>query len=236
MNADIFATTCWTQVIAAQGDSTHAGAALAELCAAYYAPVHAYMDRTARDLGDPRDLTQEFFARLLAGKSLTGAAREKGRFRGYLLGAAKHFLADTRARKHAAKRGAQHEHVPLAVGTDTSPGIDPPAENQVPDAWFDRQWGFAVLERAVGLLAAEQEREGRAEQFRILKPWLTGDSGDETQAQAAQRLGINEGAVKVAIHRLRKRFREVLRAEIGETVSSDEEARAELRYLIEVVG
>src|SRR6187397_3718971 len=109
-SSDHFLTTRWTQVLAAQGASTQAGTALADLCAAYYAPVHAYISRTAHDLGDARDLTQDFFARLLAGGVVAGAARERGRFRAYLLGAVKHFLADTRDRLHAAKRGAQHQH------------------------------------------------------------------------------------------------------------------------------
>ena len=139
---DIFATTRWTQVLAAQGASTHAGTALADLCAAYCAPVHTYIARTAHDLGDPCDLSQEFFARLLAGGVIAGADRERGRFRAYLLGAVKHFLADTRDRLGAAKRGA----------------------------------------------------------------WL------------------------------RKRFRDLVKAEIAQTVASEEEAREELRYLIKVVS
>ena len=232
---DHFLTTRWTRVLAAQGASTHAGAALGDLSAAYYAPVHAYIARTAHDLGDARDLTQEFFARLLGGAMLGGADRERGRFRAYLLGAVKHFLADTRGRLHAAKRGAQHEHVPLVAGTDTSPGIEVPDAPQ-PDAWFDRQWGVAVLHRALTALAAEHAQQGKAEHFQQLKPWLTGDGGEVTQAAVAAQLGLSEGAVKVAIHRLRKRFRGLVKAEIAETVSGEDAARDELRYLIEVVS
>ena len=224
-------------MLAAQGASTHAGTALADLCAAYYAPVHAYIARTSHDLGDTRDLTQEFFARLLAGRFIAGAEREKGRFRGYLLGAVKHHLADTRDRLRAARRGAQHEHVPLVSGTDTSPGHECAApEPQTPDAFFDRQWGLAVLDLALAALAAEHERQGKAGQFQALKPWLTGDGADVSQGEAAARLGLSEGAVKVAIHRLRKRFRELVKAEIAQTVSTEQEAREELRYLIEVVS
>lgn len=234
---DSFLTTRWTQVLAAQGVSTQAGTALADLCAAYYAPVHRYITRTTHDLGDQRDLTQEFFARLLAGSVLAGAERQKGRFRGYLLGAVKHYLADTRDRLRAAKRGAQHEQVPLVPGTDTSPGLDLCApEAQPPDAWFDRQWGLAVLDLALAALAAEHEQQGKAEQFQVLKPWLTGDAAGVSQAEAAGRLGLSEGAVKVAIHRLRKRFRDLVKAEISHTVSTEQEARDELRYLIEVVS
>jgi RNA polymerase sigma-70 factor (ECF subfamily) len=224
-------------VLAAQGASTHAGTALADLCAAYYAPVQSYIARTAHDLGDARDLTQEFFARLLAGSVIAGAEREKGRFRAYLLGAVKHHLADTRDRLRATKRGATHEHVPLVSNTDTSPGHECPApETQTPDAFFDRQWGLAVLDLALAALAAEHERQGKAEQFQLLKPWLTGDVAGVSQADAAAQLGLREGAVKVAIHRLRKRFRDLVKAEIAQTVSTEQEAREELRYLIEVVS
>lgn len=234
---DAFLTTRWTQVLAAQGASTQSGTALADLCATYYAPVHAYISRTTHDLGDARDLTQEFFMRLLAGRVLAGADREKGRFRSYLLGAVKHYLADAREHSRAAKRGKQHEHVPLVSGTDTSPSLefcDPDARPS--DAWFDRQWGLAVLALALAALAAEHTQQGKEEQFELLKPWLTGVAGTVTQAEAATRLGLTDGALKVAIHRLRKRFRDLVKAEIAQTVASEEEAREELRYLIQVVN
>jgi RNA polymerase sigma-70 factor (ECF subfamily) len=232
-----FAHTRWTLVARTRGDSPEAQAALSELCAAYYSPVRTYIDRTARDLGDPRDLTQEFFARVLAGTMLGGADREKGRFRGYLLGAVKHYLADTRDRLHAAKRGVQHEHVPLVSGTDTSPGFEwPVPDAPSPDVWFDRQWGLAVLDLALASLAAEHAQQGKAEQFQVLKPWLTGDAGEASQAETAAGLGLSEGAVKVAIHRLRKRFRDLVKAEIAQTVSTEQEAREELLYLIRVVS
>ena len=235
--ADYFLTTRWTQVLAAQGASTQAGKALADLCASYYAPVHAYIARTARDLGDARDLTQEFFSRLLAGGLLAGVEREKGRFRAYLLGAVKHYLADTRDRLGAAKRGARHSHVTFEAGTDTSPGIECAApESRPPDAWFDRQWGLAVLDLALASLEAEHQEKGKPEHFQLLKPWLTGDAVEMSQTEAAARLGISEGAVKVAIHRLRRRFRDLVKAEISQTVSTEQEAREELRYLIEVVS
>ena len=224
-------------MLAAQGANTHAGTALADLCAAYYKPVHAYIARTAHDLGDARDLTQDFFARLLGGRVISGAEREKGRFRGYLLGAVKHHLADTRDRLHALKRGAQHEHVPLDLATDTSPGHEcSVSESQPPDVFFDRQWGLAVLELALATLAAEHEQQEKAEQFQMLKRWLTGDAAGESQAEAAAQLGVSEGAVKVAIHRLRKRFRDLVKAEIAQTVSTEEQAREELLYLIKVVS
>ena len=234
---DFFATTRWTQVLAARTDSPVARAALSDLCAAYYAPVHAYIAHTARDLGDPRDLTHEFFARVLAGAMLCGAKRESGRFRAYLLGAVKHFLADTRERLLAQKRGAQHEHTQIGVGTDTSPGLDLPApEGSTPDVWFDRQWGVAVLSQALDVLTSEHERKGKAAHFTALKPWLTSDAPMLSQASAASQLGMTQGALKVAIHRLRLRFRELVKERIGQTVSSEAEVRDELRYLIEVAS
>ena len=236
MAADAFHTTRWTLVRNAAGPSSEAREALSELCAAYYPPVYAYVARTARDLGDPRDLTQEFFARLLAGTSL-GADPGRGRFRGYLLGAVKHFLADRRVLLSARKRGGDCTHMSIEAGTDTSPGLDVPApEDPLPDAWFDREWGLAVLAQALSALAAEHDEQDKAARFVVLKQWLTGDAPPFTQASAAQQLGITEGALKVAIHRLRQRFRELVKAQIGQTVSTEAEVRDELRYLIEVVG
>lgn len=234
---DQFLTTRWTQVLVAQGSSTQAESALTALCSAYYEPVHIYVSRTARDLGDPRDLTQEFFARLLAGRGLGAVEREKGRFRSYLLGAVKHFLADARERQHALKRGAQHEHVPLAPHGETSPGLDTlVVETPAPDVLFDRQWGLAVLDLALTVLATEHQLQGNARHFELLKPSLTGELHGENRTAIATELGLTDGAAKVAIHRLRKRFRDLVKAEIAQTVSTDEEAREELRYLIEVVS
>jgi DNA-directed RNA polymerase specialized sigma24 family protein len=232
---DAFRTTRWTLVREAHGESAEARAALSELCTAYYAPVQAYIARTSRDLGDVGDLAGGFFARILAGSLLGGAARERGRFRAYLLGAVKHFLADTRDRLATAKRGGQAQHVALDAGTDTSGGVNVVAESPAPDTWFDRQWGIAVLDQALTTLAAEHEAQGKGAHFRLLKPWLTGGA-DTTQAEAAASLDITEGAFKVAVHRLRHRFRELVKAHIAQTVSTEEELRDEIRYLIEVVS
>ena len=228
-----FAATRWTLVAQARGNDTESKAALSELCDAYYKPVVAFLACEGRTQDAARELAHQFFATILAGKSLSGAERGRGRFRSYVLGAVKHFLADTRDRLGAAKRGAQHEHTPLTTGTDTSPGLEIPAAPP-PDAWFDRQWGLAVLALALASLAAEHAQQGKAQHFQLLKPWLTGDGG--TQSAVAAQLGMSEGAVKVAIHRLRKRFRDLVKAEIAQTVSTDDEAREELRYLIEVVS
>jgi RNA polymerase sigma-70 factor (ECF subfamily) len=231
-----FGTTQWTRVLAARTESPAARAALSDLCAAYYAPVHAYIARTTRDLGDPRDLTHSFFERLLAGTELAGVQPDRGRFRSYLLGAVKHFLADTRDHQTAAKRGTRHPHVPADAGTDTHPGFDPPDPHGLPpDAWFDRQWALTLLARALDTLAAEHSAAGKADQFTLLKPWLTGDRPELSQSETAARLGVSETALKVALHRLRHRFRDQVKHEVAATLAHAGDAAEELQSLLRAV-
>ena len=234
-----FVTTHWTRVLEARGDSPEAQAALGDLCAAYYAPVLAFLRRSGRDEDGARDLAQEFFARLLTRRGLDTVEPGRGRFRSFLLGAVKHFLADQHDRAHAAKRGGGHEPVPLdarpASDTTTTLQIPDPAA-AVPDTFFDRQWALTILDRALAALAAEHDAADKANHFETLKPWLTGDSENLSQADAARRLDMNEGAVKVAIHRLRKSFRELVKAEIAQTVGNGADVQTELSYLLEVLS
>ena len=237
-----FSTTAWTLVLAARTESPAAQAALSDLCAAYYAPVHAYIARTTRDLGDARDLTHSFFERLLAGNRLTHVDKNRGRFRSYLLGAVKHFLADIRDHHAAAKRGGGHSHLPLhtASGIPTDPGTgalaDPPDTRSLPpDAWFDRLWALTVLDRALNTLAAEHQAAGTSHHFEQLKPWLTGDQPELSQAEIASRLGITENALKVSLHRLRKRFRTQVAREIAATLAHPADAEHELQALLAAV-
>ena len=231
-----FVTTQWTRVLEAGGDSPEAKAALSDLCAAYYAPVFAFIRRSAPDEDSARDLTQEFFARLLARQSIANVDPHRGRFRSFLLGAVKHFLADMREHAHRLKRGAGQPLESIEPGTDTSPGLQLPDPNAPsPDREFDRKWALTLLARALTTLAREHEASGKADQFEALKPWLTGDTENISQAEAAARLGVNEGAVKVAIHRLRRRFRQVIKKEIGQTVSDRAQVDAELHYLLEAL-
>ena len=230
-----FVTTHWTRVLATRGDSPEARAALSELCALYYAPVVAFLRVRTRDEDRAREQAHEFFERLVAKDALAGADPQRGRFRSYLLGAVKHFVADLHDRALAAKRGAGAEHVPLESGTDTSPGMDPPASSgRPPELVFDRQWALTILDRAIAALAAEYDTADRRSQFAALKPYLT--SGGTSQAELAARLGMNEGAIKVAIHRLRKRFRELVKAEVAGTVRDPAELQAELSYLVTVLA
>ncbi len=220
-------------MLEARGDSPEAKVALSELCAAYYAPVFTFVRRNARDEDAARDLTQEFFARLLARQGLNSVEQNKGRFRSYLLGAAKHFLADARDRANAARRGSGQLHQSIEPGTDTSPGLQLADENALsPDGEFDKKWALTLLERALAALAAEQKAAGKLHQFEILKSWLTGDAETFSQADAARQLDMNEGAVKVAIHRLRRRFRELVKAEIGQTLNDPSQVAEELACLI----
>jgi RNA polymerase sigma-70 factor (ECF subfamily) len=232
-DASPFVTTQWTRVLEARGKSPEAAAALSELCSAYYAPVFAFMRRHSRDEESARDLTQEFFARLLGRHGIDSVDPERGRFRSFLLGAVKHFLADARDRDHRLKRGAGAQMEPLAPGTDTSPGLQIADEHILsPDREFDRKWALTLLDRALLALEQEHKSKGQPQQFEALKPWLTGDVEAQSQADIARQLGMSEGAVKVAIHRLRRRFRELLIAEAGRTLRDPGQIQEELECLI----
>ena len=241
MNPDgsaTFATTRWTRVLAAQGGSEPARAALGELCSAYYGPVLAFLTRAGCGDADPRDVAHEFFAALLSGRGIDGADPGRGRFRTYLLGALKHFLANRRRDAARLRRGGDAAHVPLEIPTDTqSTGENPEIAQAAPsDAVFDREWALAVIERALAALEQEAREAGQGAQYEVLKPWLSFDAAPGSQAAAAARLGISEGAVKVAVHRWRKRFRELVRAEIVQTLPEGSDAATELRHLMEALG
>jgi RNA polymerase sigma factor (sigma-70 family) len=237
--ASAFAPTRWTLVLRARGAAPEAQRALGELCEAYWQPVFRFLRREGRNDDTARELTQEFFARLLARPGLAGVEPGRGRFRAYLLGAVKHFLAEERDRARAAKRGGGQVPVSLDAeqGTDTATGLTiPDPSAMAPDAFFDRQWAVTTVDRAVAALAAEAEAGGRGAQFAALKPWLLGEVPALSQAETARELGLSEGAVKVAVHRLRKRFRELVKAEIAQTINDPDQVQDELRYLIEVLA
>ena len=204
----IFVTTQWTQVLATRGDSPEARQALSDLCAAYYTPVFVMIRRAAPSEEAARDLTQEFFSRLLTRAGLGQVDPERGRFRFFLLGAVKHFLADVHDEQTRLKRGGGRVPISLDGGTDSSPGLEIADANlPSPDLEFDREWAVTLLDRALDRLRCEQAEAGKGEQFPALKPWLTGDKQDASQADLAATLGMGQGALRVALHRLRKRFR-----------------------------
>ena len=225
-----FHTTRWTLVREARGASPEARQALSELCAGCYAPVVAFLRREGRTEDAARELAHEFFAKVLADDALGEVERGRGRFRSYLLGAVKHFLANKRRDAAREKRGGGAEHVALGAGTDTSPGVDvPAADGLAPEAVFDREWALAIVERALTFL--ENESADRAH-FVALKPWLTPAASPALQAEAAAALGLGEGALKVAIHRLRRRFRKIVRAEIAQTLHDPADLDDEMRHLV----
>ena len=229
-----FHDTRWTLVSRSRGSDKQAKAALSELCEAYYAPVVAFLRRDGRDEDVARELAHDFFAKLLAGGGIEGADPLRGRFRSYLLAALKRFAADQRDRAHAVKRGGGKIHVVIeAEGESTGAGLQIADETvEAPDAAFDRQWALTVLARSMTALENTMREEGKSAHFDVLKPWLTAEGDATPQSMAAEKLGMSVEAVKVAVHRLRKRFRDAVKAEIAQTVSDEETVREELDALM----
>lgn len=239
----VFATTRWTLVLRARGEGPEGRAALSELCAAYWMPVYRFLRRDGRSEDEARELAQEFFARVLAGPGLGTADPERGRFRSYLLGAVKHFLSDERGRAGRQKRGGGMVHESMdqePAGGDGGVDPRPVREWEDPDAAvmdevFDREWAVAVMGRALAVVEREMGEAGKADQYRWLRGWLAGEASVRSQAEVASELGMSEGAVKVAIHRLRRRFREAIRAELEQTLPCGADPDEELRYLAAVL-
>jgi RNA polymerase sigma-70 factor (ECF subfamily) len=229
---DIFATTHWTVVLAAGRRSTPQSArALEELCRAYWFPLYAYVRRRGHSKEDAEDLTQAFFARFLEQNYLEGLSAERGRFRAFLLAALKHFLANEWDRSQRQKRGGQIPHLSLDWQTaDTQFQIADPAEPS-PDQAFDREWAVALLGKVIERLSAECEADGRGRQFVELKVFLTAGKGAVSHADAAQALGLSAGAARVAVHRLRKRYRQLLRDEIAQTLADPAQVDEEMQAL-----
>jgi DNA-directed RNA polymerase specialized sigma24 family protein len=230
---DHFLTTRWTRVVAARGDSPDAKQALSDLCAVNYAPVLRFLRASGHAADEAQELAHAFFANVLAHHSLDGSDPARGRFRSYLLGALKHFVANCRVHSSRLKRGAGSEPVPLEAGADTEHGAVPAAlRTETPDALFDREWALAVIERSLACIEQESVVARSRGVFQALRPWLSASAATPSQADVAAQLGMSEGALKVAIHRLRKRFREVIRREVAQTLHDPGELDAEMQHLI----
>ena len=227
-----FVTTHWSLVVSAgRNDTPHAREALEKLCRSYWFPIYAFVRRQGHGPHDAQDLTQEFFARLLEKKQLAGADPARGRFRSFLLASLKHFLANEWDKANAQKRGGGQVLIPIDAATaETSCGFEP-ADNLTADIIFERRWALTLLEHVLGRLRAEYVRDGKENLFEQLKPTLTEASRTVAYSEIATRLGTTEGAVKVAVHRLRQRYRELLRAEIADTVANPGEVDDEIRNL-----
>lgn len=232
-----FVTTRWTVVLAAQDKrSPQAGAALEALCRAYWQPLYAWVRRQGRSPHDAQDLTQAFFERLFEKDWLAPVRREKGRFRTFLLVALKRFLADEWDKARAQKRGGGA--VVLSLDTESAEGLylSQPAAADAPDRAFEREWALTLLDRALARLRGEFEAAGKPGEYAVLKEYLTADRGGIPYDALAQRLGTSPGAARVAVHRLRRRFRDLFRAEIAETVAREEDIEDELRQLLGTLG
>jgi RNA polymerase sigma-70 factor (ECF subfamily) len=228
-----FPTTRWSLVRGA-GDRSgpEARAALAALCGAYWYPIYAFIRRKGYGPDDAQDLTQDYFARLLEKGLLAAADRSKGRFRALLRADCQHFLID-RYRRRAREGGT----APVALDAGAAEGryrIEP-ADAMSPERLFDRAWALTLLDRVLGLLAEEYAARGRAEAFERLKVILIQGKGAVPAADLAARLGMTEGAVHVAVHRLRRRYREVLREQIAATVDDPSEVEDEVRSLFDAI-
>ncbi len=215
---------------AGAGDRAVASRALAELCEIYWVPLYAWLRRTGRSHDDGLDLVQSFCADLLERGGLLGADAERGRFRAYLLGALRHFVANEDRRERAQKRGGDRVAWSLDAVDAVDEGIA--ANQRTPDEEFERRWAQALLDRAAFRLRGEYAARGRTDLVVALEPALLGDASTESQAALAARLGTSEGAIKVALHRMRGRLRELIREEVLHTVDDPSRVDDEIRSLM----
>ena len=227
-----FATTHWSVVLTAgRPGSAHYQQALETLCRTYWFPLYAYLRRRGYDGAQAEDHTQAFFAYLLARHGLRLADPKRGKFRSFLLGALKHFLANERARAQAQKRGGNQTILSLDLDKAESQYALEPRDELSPERLFERSWALTVLERAMARLQAEATTPKKKKLFECLKTYLTADKSSIRYHDAAEQLGMSDGAVKTAVHRLRRRYRELLREEIAQTVSTEDQIDEEIRDL-----
>jgi RNA polymerase sigma factor (sigma-70 family) len=237
IGSERFRTTQWSIVLAAgRRSSPDAHDALATLCQVYWYPMYAYVRRRGHSPDDAQDLTQSFFARLLE-KNVAGKAdRSRGKFRSFLLASLDHFLAKEWRRASARKRGDGRVALSLDLAAGESRYTLEPTHELTAEKIYQRRWALTLLEETLAKLRGEFTRDGKLELFEHLKPYLGGDDNTVPYRQIAESLGKTEGAVKVAVHRLRQRCRELLRSEIAQTVSSPQEVDEELHDLFEAVA
>ena len=235
--AGCFVTTHWSVVLmAGRSDTARAQEALEKLCRTYWFALYAYVRRRGHSVEDAQDLTQEFFARLLEHHWVLKADRSKGRFRSFLLMAMKRFLAKEWAKAKAHKRGGQLPVIPLQLETAETRYSQKPADTRTPEQVFEKQWAVTLLASVLQRLRGEYKHAGKGECFEALEPCLVGDRERQPYAALGAKLGMTEGAVKMAVGRLRARYRERLKEEIGHTVASPGEVDEELRHLFRVLA
>jgi RNA polymerase sigma-70 factor (ECF subfamily) len=227
-----FATTSWTIVAQARDESAPAARqALTELCQAYWYPMYAFLRRRGHSPDQAEDLTQGFFADLLARDSLKGVDPSKGKFRSFLLGSLQHYLSNRRDWDQRLKRGGKIPHLSLDFRDAERCYLREPAHEETPERLFDRRWALTLLARVLDRLEREVDSENKRPLFERLKPTLMGESDTATYAQLGTELGMTTGAVKVAVHRLRKRFRALLQDEIARTLADPGDFQEEINEL-----
>ena len=237
-----FVTTRWSLVLQARDKGDPDGvAALADLCRAYWFPLYAFIRKRSRDGHEAQDLTQSFFARLLEKDFLDDVQPERGRFRAFLLAAVRHFVANEWDKQRAAKRGGGRWQQSLdAAAFDWESGesryLTDPSHDLTAERLFERQWALALLERVLNRLRDEHQAAGKLGQFETLQPFLSLARDSANYDEAAQQLDTTEAAARVAAHRLRKRYRQLLRDEIAHTVATSDEIDDEIRHLFEVLA
>ena len=232
-----FATTHWSLVGAAkpgEASQTRAREALEELCRAYWYPLYAFVRSRGYSADDAQDLTQAFFARIIETGGFSSADRERGRFRSYLLGAMKHFLANEWHRAQTQKRGGRVQFIEWDALDPEARYAGASQQSDNPEYLFDREWALETIAAALQALRDDMVKAGKSEQFDALKGSLTGED-DPPRGEIAARLDMSESAVKVAVHRLRQRYRRLLRVAIAETVSNEADLDDEMRYLVAVL-
>ena len=220
---------------AGRSDSAQAAAALETLCRTYWYPLYAFVRRQGHEAQDAEDLTQEFFARFLAKEYFERADPARGRFRDFLLACLKHFLSEQWRQAGRLKRGGGQSIISWDSLTAEERYQSEPADPVTPEKVYDRRWALTLLEQALARLREEQSAAGKAEVFAQLRDYLWGEGGGSHYAEIAAHLGLTEGALKVMVHRLRQRYRELLREEVAHTVSAMHEIDDELRYLVAVI-
>jgi RNA polymerase sigma-70 factor (ECF subfamily) len=232
-----FTSTHWSIVLmAGQNASAPGQEALEKLCRTYWYPLYAYVRRQGHGVADAQDLTQEFFARLLSKNFLANVTPEKGKFRSFLLAAMKHFLANEWDRVRAEKRGGKQTFISLDETHAEDRYALEPADISSPESLFEKRWAWTILDRAWQRLKEENADEGKKELFSELKVFLSREASQGAYGAVASRLKMSAGAVAVAVHRLRQRYAQLLRVEIGQTVSSAADIDGEMRYLFGIIN
>ena len=234
---DWFATTRWTLVLkAADTENPSARQALETLCRDYWYPLYVYVRRRGYAPEEAQDLTQGFFVQLLGKGYVRAADPERGRFRSFLLASLKNYLANEWDRARAQKRGGGQVPISLDVEEGERRYHLEPADELSPERVYEQRWALALIDRTLATLRDEMAKAGQSHRYQHLQPFLTGAGAQARYRTVADRLGMTEGAVKVAVHRLRRRFGELLQDEVGQTVAGSREVEQEIRYLLGVLG